>query len=149
MFGTMISLTIKPPFFPNEIRSITNWSIRRPFAISCKSLSKTIPSRLPVGSSITNLVTLLSEFRSTKSPQTKISLLSDFEAITDEIGFNNLASGRLETIFFNFEKRFEKSAPNPIIPSEEVIFRVGSDKISCSESNSSSSLRPKKTSKSS
>ena len=142
-----MDLTKNPPFLPTLTLSITNWSMRSSSAMFCKSLSKTIVSKKPVGSSIINLVKFLSELRVETRPYTYMSFFN-FAESTNETGFAILASGRFETICLSFENLLANKELNPSIPSADVIFEEGSDKILDSHFKSWISFIPKKVSKS-
>jgi len=148
MSGRIKSLMINPEFFPKPILTITNWSVRRVPTAFCNSLSKTIPSNEPDGSSRTNLVIFLSVFLVVTRPHTYISSCN-FAVFTDAMDLSILDSGLSEIIRFSLLKRLENKALYPLTPSPVVILVVGSDNTFISLCRLGSSLIPRYVSKSS
>ncbi len=148
MSGRIRSLIIIPEFFPRLVLTITNWSVRSVPAVFCNSLSKTIPSNEPDGSSKTNFVMFLSVFLEVTRPHTYKSSF-DFTVFADAMDLSFLDSGLSEIILLSLLKRLENKALYPLTPSPVVILLVGSNNTLISLCSVGSSLIPRYVSKSS
>ena len=128
--GNMMSFAKNPPFLAGTILNIANWSMSKVSAASFKSPSKTTISMELVGSSTVIFVIFLSDFLSVTNPHTYSS--SSFFVIdfTDSISLTFFDSGLSDIICLNLLNLLANKAPYPSTPSAEVIFSVGSDKIS-------------------